>query len=335
MFRLKQLRTLFHGSTSSHAVGIETGIQAGGLGQAGYGLPRDVYAQGRGMPVNPRGAGYGTGATSTMLNVPPWPLEVVTTSNPASYGPRPVTRPNDVLAVGTRNRQKRTKRPENMTWPGGVQATSPASEALGYYQPPAMVPPPYGTVLANPVSPLFGRPGFTYVTAAPSARLGPNLKGSPGTGATGPQDARSRGFAPAAYTPQQIVGGVPYDYAPVTASSYDLGEPASQAAIPRNIGVATDGRELVGTYTPHDFTPADRFFKQGRSVANWQNMTFGPDYRYLLAHQQVAKYNLRSSIVPSRQLSPQNYFLGYQTSPATAALIGSQGQGNPLGYGSQ
>ena len=218
-----------------------------------------------------------------------------------------------------------------------VASQTPQTEALSSRLQGA-VSPGIGTVGANVYSPLFGRPGFSYTYAQPARRIGPAPKLSPGTGQTGGGSNRSLGFQPAGYASQQHMPMQQFDYTPPTDATFDVGnanafQGGDKRAMPRSIGVGTDGRSLVGTYTPHDFTPADRFFKQGRASANWQDMSFGPDYRFLLPYQQVARYNLYNQIAPARPLSPNAYFLGYQTQAGVASQIGGvTGMGRPLGY---
>lgn len=118
-----------------------------------------------------------------------------------------------------------------------------------------------------------------------------------------------------------------------TVFSYQPGNDQDyKIPIPRTINVGTNGRDLVGTYQPHDFVGADRFFHQGRSASNWQTMAFPPNFRNLLQWQQVQRYRVRSVTRSARVLDSSQYFLGYQTNPQVVGMIGQTG----LGYmGSQ
>jgi hypothetical protein len=105
-----------------------------------------------------------------------------------------------------------------------------------------------------------------------------------------------------------------------------------EGQLPRSIGVGNNGRELVGTYQPHDWVQADRFNNMLRSAPNWQVMAFPPGYRQLLQWQQVMRYQVQSQTIAARPIRQTDYFLGYVTDPTVAATI----SGNNLGYmGSQ
>jgi hypothetical protein len=170
------------------------------------------------------------------------------------------------------------------------------------------------------LDPLFGRPKWTYVNILKSPVFGPDPRLAKGTGRTG--DPALPGNSPqlpgylsdTAYFPSLD------DYAPVHEENNAL-------KVPKSIGTGDDGRQLVGTYVPHDFTPAQRFFQQNRSAYNWQVQSFPPNTRNLLYYQQVQKYNLASVVQQARPLGPNNYFLGYQVDPAIQAAIGQTGNG--------
>lgn len=314
-------------------LGIASGMR-GGWSRGDIGTPKmPQIPAAKSNPYNKRGAGYGTPAILDPTLVATWPLMVAGVANPAAYGTRFIPK-GSVSRVATGGKP-RVKGNVGITYPGGVEAMAPVSEALGYASPMPLSAPPFGTFHANVINPLFGRPGFHYSVSRPSGRVGPTLKGAPGTGQTGISADRSRGFVPSAYASQQHMPMQQFDYSPPNDSVYDIGlQVESRKVIPRSIGVGTDGSELVGTYRAHDFTPADRFFKQGRSAWNWQDQSFGPEYRWILPQQQPARYNLYNQIALARPLSPNQYFLGYQMQPAIAQQIGGVlGQGRPLGYG--
>lgn len=314
-------------------LGIESGIRSGPAQDIGTPRIPQLFSLKKSKPYNDNGAGYGTAVINDPALMQPWPLMVAGVANPASYGTR--FSPKVPLSTVAKGGKRRVKGGVGITWPGGVQATAPQSEALGYASPMPIAAPPFGTLHANVISPLFGRPGFAYATWKPQGRIGPTLKGAPGTGQTGVSADRSRGFVPAAFASVQHMPMQQFDYSPPNDSVYDVGTvPKPYAVQPRTIRFGTNGRDLVGTYEPHDFTPADRFFKQGRSAFSWQDYSFGPEYRWLQPQQQVARYNLYNQVGLSRPLSPNNYFLGYQMQPAIAQQIGGVvGQGRPLGYG--
>lgn len=318
----------------SRDLGIAPGIR-GGWAREQIGMPQVLSMPGRGMPMQ-RGSGYGTPQNVAPFITAPTKLMVKGVNNPGAYGTRYM--PHVVVPIAPpvgRSRRKQNTA-YSVTWPGGVSGQGPNTGALGYSGANYLAQAPLGTLGPNVVSPLFGRPGFTYAMSKPAVRLGPIPKLSPGTGRTGSNQNRSRGFVPAAFAQAQHMPIQQFDYAPPNDVVFDVGTQVGMSkVIPRSIDVGIDGVALVGTYRVHDFTPGDRFFKQGRSAANWQDMSFGPEYRYLLSYQQVARYNLYTNTALARPLSPNNYFLGYQTQPAVAQQLGGVvGQGQPLGYAS-
>ena len=229
----------------------------------------------------------------------------------------------------------RGKQPRWTRFPQGVEASTSQMANLGRVtQGKAVKPQAYGTTRANVVNPLFGRPGFSYTPHQPHQRLGPSAKLAPGTGLTGVPQSRSEGFIPSAYAGEQFLDVNQYDYMPATDPTVGPGhEIKAFDTLPRSIGVGDDGISMLGTYRAHDFVIPSRFFQQGRSAAYWQDQSFGPEYRYLIPAQQVARYNLYTDIALARQLSPNAYFLPYQTQPAVASqVMNGNGMGRPLGY---
>jgi hypothetical protein len=174
-------------------------------------------------------------------------------------------------------------------------------------------------------NPLFGRPIWTYVQVAPGAARGPQPRLARGTGLTGDPSLPGNANRLPGFLSDQEYEPTDFTYAPPY-------EPTSQVQIPRTIKTGNNGRDVVGTYEPHDFTPGQRWSHHRRSVTMWQEMDFRPGPRNLLAWQQVQRFKIQTLTLSARPLSQDNYFLGYQVQPQTAASIGQSG----LGYmGSQ
>jgi hypothetical protein len=184
---------------------------------------------------------------------------------------------------------------------------------------------PGGGQNVQATNPMFGRPTWTYVNVVRGPARGPQPRLSVGTGHTG--DASLPGNAP------QLPGYLSDNrYEPSTFTYDPVNKPGFEMKIPRSINTGTNGRDVVGTYEPHDITIGQRWNHQMRQAANWQVMEYPPNFRNLLAWQQVRKYRVQSLTLSPRPLDSANYFLGYQINPAIAAAIG-QGQ---MGYmGSQ
>jgi len=214
----------------------------------------------------------------------------------------------------------------------GVEATGGGLASIAAMQQGA-VPLQYGTRGANVVNPLFGRPQLSYTFTAPAKRIGPTPKLAPGTGQTALVGSnRSQGFVTPGSATQQYLPGDYYDYTPPTDPNVGPGIGQSGVSIPKSIGYGDNGVALVNREPPHDFTPANRMYSMGRSAANWQDQSFGPDYRWLLRQQLVSKYNVYNGVRLAGVLNPNAYSLGYVTQPAQAAALGSSGMGRPLGY---
>lgn len=175
----------------------------------------------------------------------------------------------------------------------------------------------------NPIStnPIWRRPVWTYVGVNQAPRHGPQPRLAQGTGQTG--DPALPGNAP------QLPGYLSDNEYQPTLFAYTPGNHQNfQIPVPRTINVGDNGRILVGTYEPHDFTPGQRFFHQGRQAPNWQNMVYPPNIRNLLQWQQVQRYRIHSLTLAARPLDSSQYFLGYQVNPQVQSQIGQ----NPLGY---
>jgi len=174
---------------------------------------------------------------------------------------------------------------------------------------------------------LFGRPAWTYVQVQQAPRHGPQPRLAQGTGRTSIQQALPGNAAqlPGYLADNQYEPVIP-DYQPPNAQVF-------QRKLARSISVGTDGLAAINpTYRAHDFTPADRWLGTLRSAPNWQTMNYPPDFRNLLAWQQVMRYRVNSLTVAARPLDSSQYFLGYQINPNVAKSIGQ----STLGYmGSQ
>jgi hypothetical protein len=178
---------------------------------------------------------------------------------------------------------------------------------------------------AQQANPLFGRPVWSYVNVIRGPVRGPQPKLARGSGHTG-------NIAQAGYA-SSLPGYVSTpDYKPSLFDYQQVRRDSFLNRIPRTILMGENGRALVGTYQPHDFTPAQRFYHQFRSSGAWQEMAFPPNYRQLLQRQQAQNYRVNSITQSARILNQSNYFLGYQVDTQVAQKIG----GSTLGYmGSQ
>jgi hypothetical protein len=169
--------------------------------------------------------------------------------------------------------------------------------------------------------PLFGRKTWKYVDIMRGSARGPQPKMSKGTGRTGKPSPPGA----AVYLPGHVSDNSyrmnPFTYAPQN-------NPNFLQRVPRSIGTGENGRGIVGTYQPHDFTPANRFNHQMRSAYNWQIMYYPSDYRDIIQWQQVQKYRVKSNTISAGPLGPSNYFLGYTIQPEIGAQIGQ----NVFGY---
>ena len=97
--------------------------------------------------------------------------------------------------------------------------------------------------------------------------------------------------------------------------------------IPKSIKTGDNGRILVGTYQPHDWTPGQRQLQHMRQADYWQVQDYPPNVRNLLAWQQVQKYRVQSLTLQARPLSSANYFLGYTVNPQVQSQIGQTTMG--------
>lgn len=170
-------------------------------------------------------------------------------------------------------------------------------------------------------NPMFGRPTWTYVDVVRGPVMGPQPRLAKGTGRTGKPSASGTAAQLPGYVSDNAYQPSPFTYQPINRESFE-------DVIPRSIGSGENGREMVGTYNPHDFTPGQRFNHQMRSAKNWQIMAFGPSFRNTTAWQQVQRYRVNSVTVAARPLASSNYFLGYQVQSEVQSQIGQ----NALGY---
>src|SRR5947209_3644559 len=212
-----------------------------------------------------------------------------------------------------------TNSPDNSNSARNINIPAVNASAIGagggrYSQ---LAPKPYSVAAGGPATtnPMFGRPVWTYVNTMVGPVRGPQPRLAQGTGHTG--DTSLPGNAP------QLPGYLSdNEYFPSTFSYDPIDSPTFLGHVPKTIGMGNNGRELIGTYQPHDFTPGTRFNHHMRQAANWQVMEYPPDFRNLLAWQQVRKYRTESFTLSPRPLDSSNYFLGYQMNPQIAAAIG-------------
>lgn len=169
-------------------------------------------------------------------------------------------------------------------------------------------------------NPLFGRPIWTYVQVQRGPVRGPQPRLAQGTGLTGNPELPGNAASLPGFLSDNEYRPAVFDYEP----DYDI---EFMQQIPRTILTGQDGRDLMGTYKPHDFTPGQRWINTLRSPANWQEMAFPPGFRNLTAWQQVARYNLQSYTLSARPLASSNYFFGYQVTPEVGQQIGQNGLG--------
>lgn len=174
---------------------------------------------------------------------------------------------------------------------------------------------------AERIDPMFGRPSWTYVNVIAGPVRGPQPRLAQGSGQTGAHAAPGKQAALPSYMSDNEYVPSLDSYAPEDRQDFLYN-------VPRTINTGSNGRELVGTYEPHDFAPAQRFNHQMRSTANWQRMEYPPDFRQLLAWQQAMKYRTAVFTQAARPLDSSNYFLGYQIDPSVASQIGSSNLGS-------
>lgn len=181
---------------------------------------------------------------------------------------------------------------------------------------------PLGLGTQRPIesNPMFGRPAWSYVRLQQSPRMGPQPRLAKGSKPT-PDHALPGNTSrlPGYLTDQEYEPNL-FDYQPQNKQTHT-------ALLPRSVALGVDGRELVGTYRPHDFVPGTRVLGSLRSTANWQVMQFAPNFRNLLAWQQVRRYRVESLTLSARPLDSSQYFLGYQVNPDIVANIGMSGLG--------
>lgn len=294
-----------------------------GLGYYAYGQAKNMVSVGRtrfGPARNPTAPGQG------LVPVPTGQLQPPT--NAFYSGGVPVTPSSSRYGRIPGAAQPRW----NFSTGRGVAAQTPQLASIAAMQQGA-VPMQYGTRGANVVNPLFGRPMQSYTFTSPARRIGPTPKLAPGTGQTASRGSnRSQGFVPAGSATQQYLAGDFFDYTPPTDPNVGPGIGQSGVTIPKSIGYGDSGTTLINLAPPRDNPIAERMYSMGRSSANWQDNSFGPDYRWLLQQQLVSKYNVYNGIRLAPVLNPNAYSLGYVTQPAQAAALGSSGMGRPLGY---
>src|SRR5262252_1106044 len=134
----------------------------------------------------------------------------------------------------------------------GIPATNPF---LGYLGGPMSGPGPVNQIAATkPVTtnPLFGRPIWTYVHLVNVPVRGPQPRLARGTGRTGDVALPGNAAQLPGYLSDNEYMPVLDEYAPAWSALFEK-------KLPRSIKQGSNGRVMVGTYEPHDFTPADRW----------------------------------------------------------------------------
>jgi len=178
-----------------------------------------------------------------------------------------------------------------------------------------------------------GAPQVPQMTV-PRYRMGTVPKLATGTGQTAPKQYNALGYVPGGYaSTQYVAAGAGMGQMPSRQESFDgtfgLGYPRA------GVGAESGRTSMSPTYLPHDWVIADRFSRHGRQPGAWQETAYGPEYRNLRATQVPAVYNMGASLALhlARPLSPNAFFLPYQTPPTVAAQIGAAGMNiSPLGY---
>lgn len=166
----------------------------------------------------------------------------------------------------------------------------------------------------------FGKKNWSYVSVVRGPVTGPQPRLAQGSGRTGAPTGGTGGNLPS-YVSDNDYQPSPFAYAPTGSDTFML-------RVPRSIATGSNGRELVGSYNPHDSTPGQRWNHQMRSAHPWQQQEYPPSFRNLVEWQQVMKYRVGSVTRSARPLPKANYFLGYQLNPEMSAKFGQ----NALGY---
>jgi hypothetical protein len=183
------------------------------------------------------------------------------------------------------------------------------------------VPVQQTTAQINGARVTYARPTWTYTNVQPGPVRGPQPRLAQGSGKTGNSSLPGNASQLPGYLSDNA-------YFPTLFAHDPINQPVFSSSIPRSIQTGNDGRDLVGTYKPHDFTPGQRFMNQWRQAGNWQVQEYPPDNRQLLAWQQVQRYRVQSYTQQARPLAQNDYFLGYQINPAISAQIGQSTLGN-------
>jgi hypothetical protein len=173
-------------------------------------------------------------------------------------------------------------------------------------------------VLRNPA--YAGGAIWSYVKVQQGPVRGPQPRLAQGTGRTGTPAPAGQASKLPGYLSEQEYKPAGFEYAPENREAFLL-------RYPPNIGVAVNGRDLVGTYDPHDSTPGRLFSGHMRRAQYWQVQEFPPNVRQLLAWQQVMRYRVNNLTMSARPLNQSNYFLGYVVDPQVSSAIGATGLG--------
>lgn len=176
---------------------------------------------------------------------------------------------------------------------------------------------------------LLGRPVGSYVSVMSAPQYGPTPHLARGVGISGAianSNANGGASLPAYVDSQHGYQPAPMDYSPPTNEGW-------MRRIPKTSNLGVNGRDMVSTYEPHDFTVAEYEPRQWRSSALWEVLSYPSTWRNLLGPQLVQKYQLQQYVTQARPLAQNDYFLGYQINPALSQQLGSGGAGvRPLGY---
>jgi hypothetical protein len=223
------------------------------------------------------------------------------------------------------------------SWVQGVNAQSPSTRSATGARIPARAPRGLGDLIGIYPRGLPFPSGYgsrnNYPMTGPNLRLGPIPKLATGSGMTARQPGTAMGFTPGGYTPPHQITSAGMDMLPYLRDDFNAAMVVNADApggFPRYGVAATSGWEMQATYHPHDWVWADRFQKHGRSPGPWQQTSF-PGYRALQHVVRPRGYNMYNNVALARPLSPNAYFLPWQTTSDVAARVGG-GVNRPLGY---
>lgn len=168
---------------------------------------------------------------------------------------------------------------------------------------------------------LFGPSIYTYTAIA----RGPNIGPLPRLAQAGLNNTQTNVAGTNVNTPSYAIQE---DYKPDTFEYGPSYNPSTFLRPPTSIGVGSNGRELVGTYEPHDNTLARYTYNQNRRATNWQQQSFPPHFRPLLQYQQVMQYQIQNMRQSATPIAQNNYFFGYQVTNTVQSQIGQNALGS-------